>query len=99
VDLPSRKNRRDILGIHLRKRCLDPAAFNLEALARAADGFSGSENRTGHRVRDVTPPTPGRALTQDDLLAEKPANPIAVRRHGREGGRDSRLGKGSNCAL
>ena len=28
VDLPSAANRRDILAIHLRKRCLDPAQFD-----------------------------------------------------------------------
>src|ERR1035441_5633891 len=32
VDLPSSQNRRDILAIHLRKRCLDPAGFDLDAL-------------------------------------------------------------------
>src|SRR5439155_14557536 len=35
VDLPSPQNRRDILAIHLRKRCLDPARFDLDALAKA----------------------------------------------------------------
>ena len=43
VDLPSPENRKDILSIHLSKRSLDPAHFDLDALAKAADGFSGSE--------------------------------------------------------
>jgi hypothetical protein len=43
VDLPAASNRRDILTIHLRKRCLDPALFNLEQLSEATAGFSGAE--------------------------------------------------------
>ena len=43
VDLPDADTRRAIFRIHLRKRGHDPAAFDLEALARATDGFSGSE--------------------------------------------------------
>lgn len=43
VDLPDAVVRRDILAIHLRKRQLDPVAFDLEALAMASDGFSGAE--------------------------------------------------------
>src|ERR1700722_14487161 len=43
VDLPAPENRRDILLIHLRKRSLDPAQFNLAAIVEATTGFSGSE--------------------------------------------------------
>jgi hypothetical protein len=43
VDLPSQENRRDIFTIHLSKRGLDPARFDLDVLASATDGFSGSE--------------------------------------------------------
>jgi SpoVK/Ycf46/Vps4 family AAA+-type ATPase len=43
VDLPSPAVRAAIFGIHLRKRAQDPAAFDLEKLAAAADGFSGAE--------------------------------------------------------
>ncbi len=43
VDLPDAATRRAIFEIHLRKRGHDPAAFDLEALARATEGFSGSE--------------------------------------------------------
>ncbi|MGD8450688.1 MAG: AAA family ATPase [Phycisphaerae bacterium] len=43
VDLPDAKVRRDIFAIHLRKRQRAPAAFDLTALAKAADGFSGAE--------------------------------------------------------
>ena len=43
VDLPSPANRRNILEIHLRKRGLDPAQFDLQVLTEATEGFSGSE--------------------------------------------------------
>jgi SpoVK/Ycf46/Vps4 family AAA+-type ATPase len=43
VDLPSLDVRRDIFAIHLGKRKLDPRFFDLNRLARASDGFSGSE--------------------------------------------------------
>jgi AAA+ superfamily predicted ATPase len=43
VDLPTEQVRRDILGIHLRRKRRDPARFDLDALARAAAGYSGAE--------------------------------------------------------
>jgi SpoVK/Ycf46/Vps4 family AAA+-type ATPase len=43
VDLPSAAEREVILGIHLRLRKQDAAAFDLAVLAEATDGFSGAE--------------------------------------------------------
>ncbi len=43
VDLPNEDERRAIFELHLRRRKQDPAAFDLGALASAADGFSGAE--------------------------------------------------------
>jgi len=43
VDLPTRDVRKEILRIHLTRRGRDPAGFDLEALADAADGFTGAE--------------------------------------------------------
>jgi len=43
VDLPDEDTRREIFGIHLRKRKLDPAKYDLAALAARAAGFSGAE--------------------------------------------------------
>jgi ATP-dependent 26S proteasome regulatory subunit len=43
VDLPDAATRADIFRIHLKKRKLDPAKFDLAQLAVAADGFSGAE--------------------------------------------------------
>jgi MoxR-like ATPase len=43
VDLPDAGARADIAAIHLRKRGLDPEQFDLDRIARAAEGFSGAE--------------------------------------------------------
>jgi AAA+ superfamily predicted ATPase len=43
VDLPDAPARAHILGIHLRRRKRDPANYNLDQLAEAAEGFSGAE--------------------------------------------------------
>jgi len=43
VDLPDPAQRRRIFEIHLRRRRLNPADYDLEALASASAGFSGAE--------------------------------------------------------
>jgi len=43
VDLPSEGERREIFEIHLRRRKRDPSQFDLDRLAKEANGFSGSE--------------------------------------------------------
>jgi hypothetical protein len=43
IDLPDAAARREILTIHLRLRRQEPESFDLEALAREAEGFSGAE--------------------------------------------------------
>jgi SpoVK/Ycf46/Vps4 family AAA+-type ATPase len=43
VDLPDAETRIEILSIHLKKRGLDPASFDLPKIAEACDGFSGAE--------------------------------------------------------
>jgi SpoVK/Ycf46/Vps4 family AAA+-type ATPase len=43
VDLPTPTERAEILAHHLRARGRDPAAFDVEALARASEAFSGAE--------------------------------------------------------
>ena len=43
VDLPTIEVRGEIFALHLNRRKLDPAQFDLAALAGASDGFSGAE--------------------------------------------------------
>lgn len=43
VDLPDLGERAEILRIHLRRRKQDPASFDVERIAAAAEGFSGAE--------------------------------------------------------
>jgi hypothetical protein len=43
VDLPSKKEREEIFGIHLHKRNRDAAQFDLGSLAASAEAFSGAE--------------------------------------------------------
>src|SRR5262249_26993032 len=43
VDLPAEEERAEILRIHLAKRSLDPAVFDLPALVAASREFSGAE--------------------------------------------------------
>ncbi len=43
VDLPAAPERRDIFGIHLRRRNRRPEVFDLDRLAALTDGFSGAE--------------------------------------------------------
>lgn len=43
LDLPTTQERREILAVHLRKRQRLPQDYDLEALARASEGFVGAE--------------------------------------------------------
>jgi len=43
VDLPNAHERREIFQLHLRRRGLDPAAFDLDGLAKRSDKLTGSE--------------------------------------------------------
>ena len=79
VDLPSAQNRRDILAIHLRKRCLEPAGFDLDALTAATDGFSGSEIEQAIVSAMYTAHAQGHVLSQEDLLGEiRQTRPLSV---------------------
>jgi SpoVK/Ycf46/Vps4 family AAA+-type ATPase len=43
VDLPNKKVRKEIFTIHLQKHKRDSEKFDLEALAKSSEGYSGSE--------------------------------------------------------
>ena len=79
VDLPDTENRAVIFGIHLAKRDLDQGAFDLEGLATAADGFSGSEIEQAVVAGLYTAHARGGRLNQDLLLEEiERTRPLSV---------------------
>jgi len=43
IDLPTAEVRQQIFAIHLKKRKRDPQKFDLDALAKASEGYSGAE--------------------------------------------------------
>lgn len=72
LDLPNPAERRAILTVHITKRGRDPAAFDLAALAAAAEGYVGSEIEQS--VIDALflaysdPAAPRRDVTTSDVL-------------------------------
>ena len=69
VDLPSEAERSDILEIHLRKRNRPPEGFDLNELAREADGFSGAEIEQAVISSLYDAFNSERDLTREDLLS------------------------------
>ncbi len=43
IDLPQPKERKEIISIHLNKKNRDPENYNLQALVKATEGYSGAE--------------------------------------------------------
>lgn len=79
VDLPLPQNRGEILKIHLGKRQLESRNFDLDALVAATDGFSGSEIEQAIVSAMYTSHAQGRAVSQEDLLAEiQQTRPLSV---------------------
>ena len=80
VDLPSRQEREEILAVHLRKRHRDPAAFDLTAMAKQTDGYTGAEIEQAVNEALFTAFADGRrALRQDDLAhAAREIVPLSV---------------------
>jgi hypothetical protein len=68
VDLPTATERAAIVGIHLGLRGRDPAAFDLEAIAKRTDRFSGSEIEQAVVAAMHAAFAEGREPSQGDLL-------------------------------
>jgi SpoVK/Ycf46/Vps4 family AAA+-type ATPase len=63
----------------LRKRCLEPLSFDLQALTQATEGFSGSEIEQAIVSAMYTAHAQRRSVSQADLLAEiKQTRPLSV---------------------
>ncbi len=79
VDLPEVAVRQDIFSIHLRKRGCDALQFDLQRLADASDGFSGSEIEQAIIAALYSAAAETQALTTDILLREIAAtSPLSV---------------------
>jgi SpoVK/Ycf46/Vps4 family AAA+-type ATPase len=68
VDLPDEHERREIFTIHLRRRNRDPAGFDLDQLAAAAEGFSGAEIEQTIVAALFDAFDAGRDITTEDVL-------------------------------
>ncbi|MEM1230851.1 MAG: AAA family ATPase [Pseudomonadota bacterium] len=69
VDLPCPDTRAEIFAIHLRKRDLDPAAFDTQALADVTEGFTGAEIEESIVSARYLASARSQGLTQEDVLA------------------------------
>jgi SpoVK/Ycf46/Vps4 family AAA+-type ATPase len=81
VDLPTAAERKEIFAVHLRKRKRDPAAFDLDRLAAAAEGFTGAEIEQAVVSGLYTAFSRSAELTSDILLDElRATRPLSVTR-------------------
>ncbi len=70
VDLPDDAAREEILKIHLRRRKQDPASFDLPALVKTSNGFSGAEIEQAVVSALYASHAQGEALASAHVLAE-----------------------------
>src|SRR5439155_26115226 len=70
IDRPSLSNRRDILTIHLQKRCLDSRHVDLNELAKVSEHYSGSEIEQVMLSATCTANAQRRNVIDGDLLTE-----------------------------
>lgn len=69
VDLPTAEERKEIFKIHILKRKRDLSRFDLEQLAKIADGFSGAEIEQGLIAAMYDAFAQEREFTQLDIIA------------------------------
>lgn len=79
VDLPNFDERKNILGIHLKKRNWKPELFDVDDLARRSEGFSGAELEQIVVTALIDAFGNQRILSQDDLVrAWRATVPLSV---------------------
>jgi ATP-dependent 26S proteasome regulatory subunit len=79
VDLPTVAARKQVLSIHLRRRKRDPAHYNLDKVAQAAEGFSGAELEQAVVSALYAAFAESKELTDEHLLGElKTTRPLSV---------------------
>jgi SpoVK/Ycf46/Vps4 family AAA+-type ATPase len=69
VDLPNAEERKEIFNIHLLKRKRDVSRFDLDQLAKVADGFSGAEIEQALIAAMYEAFAQDREFTQLDIIA------------------------------
>jgi len=84
VDLPDARTRAAILGIHLRLRDQDPATFDIDAIAGATEGFSGSELEQAIVAALYAAHAQGKELATEHVLEEvAQTRPLSIVMHER----------------
>jgi len=79
VDLPKQDIRKQIFSIHMDKRQVDPSAIDLETLAAASEGFSGSEIEQAVVSAIYSSYGSDRPITTESLLKEiRATRPLSV---------------------
>jgi hypothetical protein len=81
VDLPDAAARAELFAIHLKKRGRDPAAFEVDALAAASEGFSGAEIEQSIVAGMYTAFSAKQHLSTDILVEEcRGTRPLSITR-------------------
>lgn len=70
VDLPELEERREIFRLHLAKRNRNPDGYDLDSLARASEGHSGSEIEAAVVGALYRAYAAGSELSTEEILAE-----------------------------
>lgn len=79
MDLPGIAERADIFRLHLQRRKRDPSGFDLDALARASEGFSGAEIEQGLVSALYVAFSAHKELCTDSILKElKSTRPLSL---------------------
>ena len=95
LDLPSRQEREEILGVHIRRSGRDMAGFDLTAVADRTEGFVGAELAQVVHDALLSAFDAGRELTTPDLVAAAGrVVPLSVAQRERVGALRSWLAEG-----
>ena len=68
INLPNYHERKDIIDIHLKKRKLEPAKYDINQLSNKTEGYSGAEIEQLIISATFEAYTAGRGVTQEDLI-------------------------------
>ncbi|MBI4963625.1 MAG: AAA family ATPase [Desulfomonile tiedjei] len=83
MGLPSKEERKQILTIHMRKRNVDPAKFDMDYLAASTEGLNGAEIEQGV-ISAIFESTSRKAELSEHILANALRNIVPLSRTMRE---------------